>query len=179
MPTKQPDSGKTDPKRKAAGTRQSKASTTKPKAAPKSGKPRKPNAQLYSNEYRGIPLETLLDRISSGDSVAKIADEIGVTRYALHQWLAHESRLEQYLAAQTHSADSIMDKAEKAILDESLDIARARELANHYRHVAKARNPRRWGDKQQIEMSGELGMRNLTDEQIDAKLQRLLDVSGD
>lgn len=96
--------------------------------------------------YHDIPLESLLDRIASGDSVAKIARELKVSRQALNHWL-NTNGGDEYREAQRMSADGLMDKAEEAILDESIDIARARELANHYRHVAKARDPQRYGDK--------------------------------
>lgn len=96
--------------------------------------------------YRGMQLADLIERIASGDSVAKIAKELSVSRQALHQWLVKTNEAE-YLEAQKLSADGLMDKAEEAILDESIDIARARELANHYRHVAKARHPDRYGDR--------------------------------
>ena len=171
MPAKTP---KPQPKAKAGGKVASKAKA--PKNPQRPGRP--PKATTPPDTYHGMHLDSYIDRISSGDSVAKIADELGVARNALHQWLAHETRLDRYLAAQTASADAIMDKAETAILNENMDIARARELANHYRHVAKARNPRRWGDKQQIEMSGELATRNLTDEDLNKKLAQMISNVG-
>lgn len=178
MPEKQPVKAKSAPKRKAAGTRQTKASSTK------AGRPKDPAKSPTSKanpKFHGLTFDDLLDRIASGDSVATVAQSIGAHRTSLMRWLTTPERVDAYHAAQQEAADALIEKAEMAILaaDDNVSVARARELANHYRHVAKARNPRRWGDKQQIEMSGELGMRNLTDEQIDAKLQRLLDVSGD
>jgi transposase-like protein len=164
MPAKTP---KPQPKAKTGGKVASKA---------KAGRPA--GIKNTPDTYRDVPLSALLDRIASGDSVSSIAREIGVTPYALQCWLNHEQRQDQYQAALTASADSIIDKAEAAILDENLDVARARELANHYRHVAKARNPRRWGDKQQIEMSGELATRNLTDEDLNRKLAQLISNVG-
>lgn len=108
------------------------------------------------SEYHGQSIDALLDRVASGDSVAKIAREMGVSRQALHQWLTNADK-PNYLEAQRMSADGLMDKAEDAILNEDLDIARARELANHYRHVAKARAPERYGDRVKQEHSGPNG----------------------
>jgi transposase-like protein len=115
---------------------------------------------MIEPEYHNIPAEALIDRIASGDSVAKIARELGVSRQALHQWLTNNAG-DDYQEAQVLSADGLMDKAEDAILDENLDIARARELANHYRHVAKARAPGRYGDQSNIKISGKVTLESL------------------
>lgn len=169
MPTKTP---KPQTKAKAGG-----------KGASRAGRPKAPAKHPTSkgnDTISGLTLDDVLDRIAGGESVTNIASSIGAHKTSLIRWLSTPERVDAYQIALQESADSLIDKAEMAILaaDDNVSVARARELANHYRHVAKARNPRRWGDKQQIEMSGELGIRELSDDQINAKLDRLMSINN-
>lgn len=124
---------------------------------------------IFSDEYqapvpgtgktwRGVPLPELINRIADGDSLASIAREFNANRSNLYAFLMRHAP-DEYRAAQVISADAYMDKAEDAILgaNNSMGMARARELANHYRIMAKIRSPSTHGDRNSLELTGKNG----------------------
>ena len=94
----------------------------------------------------------ILQDVTQGD----IAAEIGVSPAVLSAWLAASpERSARVRASREQSAQACDDKAEGVLLalrDDSSPAAvtRARELASHYRWRAKVRNPRDFGDKQEV-----------------------------
>lgn len=126
-------------------------------------------ADIFSDEFqapkpgtgkawRGVPLADLIHRIADGDSVASIARQFDARRSNLHAFLMRHAP-DEYKAAQVLSADAYMEKAEDAIIDASsqVEVSRARELANHYRFMAKIRSPSTHGDRQAMELTGKGG----------------------
>ena len=85
-----------------------------------------------------------------------IANKIGCSRQSLNAWInadpQHSARVR---VSREQSAQDCDYKAEEVLLairsDSSpAEVTRARELASHYRWRAKVRNPRNYGDKQEV-----------------------------
>ena len=130
-------------------------------------------------------IETICDMITNGDSLTKIAKEIGIHAATLIRWLEEDpQRSARAKEARIRSA-KIWDEAAEAVIKaapDKFELERARELAHHYRWRAKAIAPREYGDKVQQEHTGANGgpialaavdLRNLKDDELE-HMQRLL-----
>ena len=114
------------------------------------GLPRKPSTRIYTspalNKIEAIGLETICDRIASGESYAAIAESIGVSHGGLHNWLSLPAHIESSVRARTVSAEAWLDKGMK-VLESSLsksgdiDPAAARAIAQECARRAAIRNP--------------------------------------
>ena len=88
--------------------------------------------------------------------LAKIAEKWGCTRLQVQRWIdLDDDRRARVEIARQNAADVCDRKAEQVLLDlrsdaTAGDIARARELASHYRWQARVRNPQRYGDHKTV-----------------------------
>lgn len=140
-----------------------------------------PGSNAAKLERMGIT--AVCDALREGMVYREIAVKAGVTLSALWRWMHEdEDRARMVRAALQDSADSFDAQAE-AVLKEIPDdaskaaVSRARELAQHYRWRASKRNPKAFGDKQQVELEGSLEVA-LTEEQVDARLLALFAKAG-
>ena len=104
--------------------------------------------------------EKIIERIASGETLTAIAKDLGKSRAALSDWLAAESsRSVRAREARTRAAAAWDDMAEEVIEEaaDPFELAKAKELAHHYRWRAKAVAPREYGDKLQTELTGAEG----------------------
>jgi len=151
----------------------------------KSGPP--PIAQ---NKMAEMGIDAICDKLCEGETLTAIAKEIGVAVSGLVNWIEKDQeRAVRAREARTMSARLWDEKAE-AVLTKSKDqfeLAKARELASHYRWRAKAVAPRDYGDKVQQEHVGPDGgpialasvnLRGLTDEELQ-NMQKLLSKAVD
>lgn len=123
-------------------------------------------------EYHGQTLDHYLERIASGETVSRIAKSLGVTRHALHVWLtSDDDRKAAYKQAAQDGAAAMTEVAEAVLLDPTIDVPRARELAQHYRWIASKISPQH-ADKMAVEHSGSID--RLSDDQLDTKLAALM-----
>lgn len=109
------------------------------------------------SEFYGLSCDDVLARIENGESIAAIAQSAGKTRAMLSRWLrADEDRSVRAREAREAAAAAWDEKAETAIEDaaDPFELARAKELAHHYRWKASKIAPREYGDRQHIEHSG-------------------------
>ena len=135
----------------------------------------KPKTREKIAKLEAIGIDGVCERILAGESQASIARSIDMYPSQLHAWLeADTERSTRARAARMLSADSYADKAEQVLLDASdpFEITKARELAQHYRWMAKVRKPAEYGDRQQIDQNVKV---DLTVEQVDMRLARLLE----
>lgn len=131
-------------------------------------KPLKP-AELIAQ----FGLEAICDAIADGESMRAIATRIGVTHATFLRWISgNPERQAKYRAALALSAISCDDKAlqELESAQTVTEIARAREVASHLRWRAKVRNPRDYGDRQQVDHDHRV---TLTPDQQMARLDAL------
>lgn len=120
-------------------------------------------------------IDELCDRIIDGESQTAIARDIGVSIATLIGWIASDTeRSARAREARIASASSFSDKAAEELqgATDVFGLAKARELASHWRWRASKANPRDFGDK--IEIDQRTTITDLTDDQLDAKLTRLL-----
>jgi len=109
----------------------------------------------------------LCDRILGGETMTSICKSIGVTKGSMIRWIALDAhRMAQVREARVGAAQAFDELAEDAIKTArgKEGIARARELAHHYRWRAAKINPREYGEK--LEIDQQTTIINLSDEEI-------------
>lgn len=122
-----------------------------------------------------LGIDEVCDRLVGGESQTAIAQSAGVHVATLCRWLASDpQRSARAREARLASAASFADLAAQRLEEakDPFDLAKARELASHYRWKASKANPREFGEK--IEIDQKTTITDLTEEQLDAKLARLL-----
>lgn len=149
------------------------------KKPPKKAAAAPPKVPDHGPTLEAFGMEALCTLLRDGESYEAIARRLKMPRSVVWKWVNKDE--ERALAARealTASADAIDEKAEQVLKDipsdgTKADVARARELAAHYRWQAKARNPKVYGDKQQIGLDADT-LEALSEEQCDARLRLLL-----
>lgn len=107
-------------------------------------------------------------------SMQAIADLWGCTKRQLQLWIDGDyRRAERAREARKNAADTCARKATQVLLDLTslstvADVARARELAHHYRWLAKVRDPATHGDKVQVSHNLNTNADDMTDAQLEA-----------
>jgi predicted transcriptional regulator len=151
-----------------------------PDAAPRAASPdakatRRPTAELTAT-IEAFGLEAILDLVEDGKTHVEIAEEVGVDRRTLRRWLDDDDARRR--AVQRAFEDSAAEDDRRALrvisdLDKDATpalIARAREMASHYRWRAKARNQKVYGDKQELTVKD--APSTMSDEDLDAEIAK-------
>jgi transcriptional regulator with XRE-family HTH domain len=110
----------------------------------------------------------------SGVSQTKIAQNLGVSPATLATWFSSDiERSARAREARILAASAHVDKAEQVLTDaaDPFELAKARELASHYRWKASKSDPRGFGDK--IEIDQKTTIISQTDEQINDRIRQL------
>ena len=114
-------------------------------------------------EKRKTHLQTLcenaddvIEMIEEAKSYDDIQKKYKVTRESIAFFIAQSDHSARAREAQKRSADKISEKAELVLLSlekgcDTAEIARARELAHHYRWLAAKKNPHAYSEKLQTE----------------------------
>jgi len=127
-----------------------------------------------------LGVDDLCDRLCSGESQRSIAESLGIGIATLSRWIASEpersARVREARIAAARTFDE-MAEAELRTAADPFQLAKARELASHYRWKASKSNPREYGDK--LEIDQKTTLTDLTEEQINARLARLINASGE
>lgn len=121
-----------------------------------------------------LGIDALCDMILEGMSYRAIAAEVGVSLGGLNRWIAAEpDRLHACACARELSSQTFDELALEVLetAQSAIEIAKAREIAAHYRWRAKSANPKKYGDKQQVDMTAKV---EIDIDQVDKKLERLL-----
>lgn len=121
----------------------SKKSITKPRTA--------------ANKLDAVGIGAICKRLIAGETQRAIAADIGVGAASLVEWIAADSeRSARARSARIYAAESYSDMAEEELrnAEGQFELAKARELASHFRWKASKANPRDYGDKVQQEVSG-------------------------
>lgn len=138
--------------------------------------PTPPTASAALDE---LGIEAFCDKLIDGQSYTIIAKELGIGKSSIARWLAADAeRSARAREALILSAATEADKAEAVLLghvkgagDMALDPATKRELAFHYRWLARVRNPRDYGEKLQVDSNHTIV--NLSDEEIARRAARI------
>ena len=142
------------------------------------------------NKCEDVGIVKVCEHLCSGKTLTSIAEEIGVGIATLLTWIERDpERAALAREARTRSARLWDEKAEEVLFKaaDPFQLAKARELASHYRWRAKAVAPRDYGDKVTQEHTGEDGgpiqvasvnLRGLSDAEL-ANMQQLLSKAVD
>lgn len=147
---KKPEPHKSPPAKPAATKKAAGVAASARKAAAK-------KQPTVSERIEAFGIEAVCERLSNGMTMTALAEEIGVTVGKLSQWIAsdeeHSARARE---ARIHAA-RIWDEKALSVVEQALDpfeLARAKELAHHYRWRASKTAPKEYGDKVQTELTG-------------------------
>lgn len=127
-----------------------------------------------------LGVDALCDRLCAGESQTSIAESLGVGIATLSRWIAADPERSARVREARIAAARTFDEMAEAELRRAADpfgLAKARELASHYRWKASKSNPREYGDK--IEIDQKTTLTDLTEEQINARLAQLINASGE
>lgn len=96
--------------------------------------------------------------IAEGNSARSACEQFGISRDTLFRWLReHGEFSDQYARAREDQADTIADEVIE-IADTEDDPQKARVRVDARKWAAARMSPRKWGDRQQVEHSGQLGI---------------------
>lgn len=160
MPTKKPAPA---PKKAAAKKVPAKKKPTQ------KGKPGPKPVKRDACEALGV--EGLCELLIAGKSQTAIARDIGVSLATLIAWIARDSeRSTRVREARRTSAGTFSDmaEAELRLAGDPFELARARELASHFRWKASKMDPGGYGDKTTLAGDPEAPLAFLMMEQIAA-----------
>lgn len=112
----------------------------------------------------GIGIDRFCEMIAEDMSYRDIAKEIGVSKSTIGDWVGSDpgrsARVREALKDSAQVCDAKGLAALQGLPDEPTagQVAKAREIASHYRWRAKARNPAEYGDK--VDLTGEISVSN-------------------
>ena len=121
-----------------------------------------------------IGIEWVCDQICACNTQTAIANTLQVGIATLCRWIASDlERSARVREARIAAARTFDDMAEQALMDakDPFGLAKARELASHYRWKASKFSPREFGEK--IEIENRTTITDLTDDQLNARLAEL------
>jgi AcrR family transcriptional regulator len=102
-------------------------------------------------------INQICEWITEGVSYRDIAKRLGISLGALTWWIdgkperSHACACAREVAAQTYD-EMALEVIESAA--DPFELSKAKEMAVHYRWRAKAANPKRYGEKQQVTHDG-------------------------
>ena len=125
----------------------------------------KPSRELTQEDEQDI-----LDRIESGELLLAIAEDMGVSQSTFGRWCEKPERFARVELARRKSAQANIEMAEREIRSagDPFELAKARELAHHWRWKASKSDSQRFGDR--IEHAGTLTIKKDASEYTDAEL---------
>ena len=134
-------------------------------------------------KYSKALTSELCARIAVGNSLRKVCEAKDMPSVStVYEWHSKYPEFsEQYARAKEDSADSDADRIEEIaekVLDGEYEPAQARTAIDAYKWTAGKKRPKRYGDKIQTEHSGNVGVTDLTDEQLDNKLKALINANS-
>ena len=124
--------------------------------------------------------EDLADRICreiiKGRSVRNIADDEGMPALSqIYRWLTeHADFQDNYARAREIQGDVLAGEIQAIADDESIPPESRRVRIDARKWLAGKLRPKVYGDKQQVELSGEVAVKSLSDEELAGRKQALL-----
>ena len=141
-----------------------------------------PAAIIYTAKQKLdiLGLDTLCARLTNGESQKAIAVSLGIDQMEVGRWIAADDlRSARTREARAASARHWDEEAVNALVNADEDkpgaIAKARELASHYRWRSKCYAPKEYGDK--LDMTAAVTV-SLTEDQLKAKAATLMSRLG-
>lgn len=122
-----------------------------------------------------LGVDAFCDRICAGETQHAIAQSLGVGVATVCRWIAADpERSARVREARIAAARAYDEMAEQGLMnaEDPFQLAKAKELAHHYRWKSAKADPRQYGDKVQQELTGPDGgpvSQSLTIQFVDAK----------
>jgi len=116
----------------------------------KPAKKAKARKAAKSRPKRELNINEIIEQIVDGQTFRQMAKTFNVPLSTLHDFISKTEHSARARAALELSAAQYADKGEEVLKKakgNSVEISRARELAQHYRWMASKRNPHKFGDK--------------------------------
>lgn len=131
-------------------------------------------------EYTEDVAEAICSHIADGGSLSKFCSETGRPSItSVFRWLAdNEDFSDRYARARRSSADKLADEIVAISDDPKLDPNDKRVRVDARKWVAAKLKPQTYGDKLDLNHSGEVSVRAIPDEKLDGKLGSLLTKLG-
>jgi transposase len=133
----------------AAKTTAASAPATAPATAPARKRPGPP--AVAQDKAAAYGIDAICADLVGGETYTAIARKLGVSISKLTEWIEKDpERNARAREARRSSAKAWDERAEEVLATaaDNFELAKARELAHHYRWRAKAIAPREYGDKQ-------------------------------
>lgn len=122
-----------------------------------------------------LDIDSVCGLIESGQSLTKIALAYGLGRTTLTDWVARDpDRSARVREARVASGEASADMAEQVLeaADTPFELAKARELASHYRWRASKTTPATYGDRVQVDTQrGPLTVEEATEAELMAVIR--------
>lgn len=137
-----------------------------------------PSKQGLISDY-GI--DAICQDISDGLSMTSIAASLGVSFGTLNTWLsADPERSARVRETRIETAKLWDEKAVDGLkaAEDPFELARAKEIAFHFRWRSSKIDPRGYGDKIDLNHSGEMTLKGLPDDKVESRLTDLLGKAG-
>lgn len=117
-------------------------------------------------------------RIALGESLRSVVQIDGMPSHqTVYNWFGkHEGFVEQYARAKADSADSRADQIEEIadkVLKGEYEPQAARVAIDAFKWTSGKHKPKKYGDKITTEHTGNIGLTDLTEEELDRKIQEL------
>lgn len=138
--------------------------------------------------------DKICEELARGKSLVKICDEIDVSYSTIMKWLRDFDDFSQkYAHAREAQADYLADEiiqiADDSTHDSVVDedgnlrlntefVARSRLKVDSRKWIASKLLPKKYGDRQEIDLSGSVNLSNLSKEQLALQLAEALSLAG-
>ena len=140
-------------------------------------------------DYSAKIVKKICDMIETGESVSKICRMKGMPeKKSVYRWLAkYPEFMEEYMAAKICGVEALVDQMMDIANDSSMDfkevngkktfdgdhVQRSRLRIDTIKWVSTKLVPRLYGDRTQVDVSGEVGVKALSDDQLKMKIVSL------
>jgi hypothetical protein len=162
----------------AAGSKQPKAvaakRTAKPAAQrrvadalPSAGAPKRAKPSPAQDKLDAAGGAAIAQLIIEGQTYRQIAEKYGVGLGSLAEWIEADPERSHACARAREMAAQTFDEMAEQRIDEAADpfaLAKAKELAVHFRWRAKAANPKRYGDK--VQLDAKVDTKSISDDEL-------------
>lgn len=120
-------------------------------------------------------IDTVCEMVSNGQTLRQIAAHFGCSVGYVLKWVGQSPEYsEQYARARDSAADLFETEIIEAALSVSPDTAAAdRVKIDALKWVAGRRAPKRYGDRVQTEHSGSIQLTDMTDDELERRIQAL------
>ncbi len=120
-------------------------------------------------------IDTVCEMVSNGKTLRQIGAHFGVTCGAILKWVGQSPEFsEQYARARDSAADLFETEIIEAALAVGPETAAAdRVKIDALKWVAGRRAPKRYGDRVQTEHSGNIQFTDMTDDELERRIQAL------